>query len=282
MSADIPGFIVLDTAMFVVLIAGGVLGYYRGAVKSLILLLSIYIPYLVYLHFSDHISAYINLAISLTTGSNTASLGILSTLSGLMGGMGLFAGFFLASRLVLRVFSLHEPQMREKLAGVLIGVTGNQIMALVSLMLVFMALPAATTEVTSKSLWWKASKPLARVIYPSYRALILDRTENLRMAIAEDGLIRALAEGGVAQSTEDLEKEINKLVKGGVGQAMNLTGEWTGELQEMVKTIDIDGLQEEINTLIEQGLTPEDVDRKIREEDARRRQMLDQQLGSGG
>jgi len=280
--ADIPGFIILDSAMFAVLIAGGVLGYYRGAIKSFILLVAIYIPYLVYLHFSDHISAYVNLAISLTTGANTASLGILSTLSGLMGGIGLFSGFFLVSRLVLRVFALHDPGMREKLTGVLIGVMGNQMMALVSLMLVFMALPVATTEITSKSLWWKASKPIARVIYPSYRALILDRTENLRKAIAEDGLIRALAEGGVAQSADDLEKQINVLVKDGVGQAVNLTGELTDELKEMVKTIDIDGLQQEIDQLIEQGLTPEDVDRKIREEDARRRQMLDQQLRGGG
>ena len=63
---------------------------------------------------------------------------------------------------------------------------------------------------------------------------------------------------------------------------MNLTGGLTDELKEMVKTIDIDGLQQEIDQLIEQGLTPEDVDRKIREEDARRRKMLDQQLQGGG
>ena len=85
MASDIPGFMVLDSAMFVLLIAGGVLGYYRGAIKAFIMLLTIYIPYLIYLHYSDHISAYVNLAISLTTGANTASLGILSTLSGLMG-----------------------------------------------------------------------------------------------------------------------------------------------------------------------------------------------------
>ena len=275
MGADLPGFIILDSAMFVVLIAGGVLGYYRGAVKSSILLLSFYIPYLIYLHYSDHISAYVNLALALTTGANTASLGVLATLSGLFGAIGLFGGFFLASRLVLRVFSLHDPNMREKLLGVAVGVMGNHMLAIVSLMLVFMALPAATADITSKSLWWKASKPIARTIYPSYRRLILDRTENLRQAMAQDGLIRALAEGGVAPSTAALEDQINLLVKDGVGQALTLTG----ELKEMVQTIDIDGLQQEVNALIEQGLSPEDVDRKIREEDARRRQYLNQQLG---
>lgn len=281
MASDIPGFMVLDSAMFVLLIAGGVLGYYRGAVKAFIMLLTIYIPYLIYLHYSDHISAYVNLAISLTTGANTASLGIVSTLSGLMGAIGLFGGFFLASRLVMRLFSLHEPKMREKLAGVLVGVMGNQMMALMSLMLVFMALPAATTDVTTKSLWWQASKPVARLIYPGYRRLILNRTENLRLAMAKDGLIRALAEGGLAQSTQDLEDQINILVKDGVGQALGVTSGLTSDLSDMVKNFDLEGLQEEINVLIEQGLTPEDVDRQIREEDTRRRQLLDQQLGGG-
>lgn len=274
MSDPVPGYIVLDTVMFVVLIAGGVLGYYRGAVKAGILLASFYIPYILYLHFSDQISEFVSITLDLTTGSNTASLGILATFSGLLGAIGLFGGFFLASRLVLRIFNLHDPSMREKLAGAFVGVLGNHIMAIMSLMLVFMALPAATADVTSKSLWWKTSKPIARIIYPGYRALILERTEGLRAAIAEDGLFRALVEGGFSKSKDNLEVEIIDLVGGSIDVAVDFGEEFT----DLVKTIDIDGLQEEINTLVDEGLTAEDVDKKIRAEEARRRQFIDKQL----
>ena len=66
MFSNIPGFIILDVSVFIFLVLGGLIGYYRGAARALISLIAIYIPYLLYLHFSDQISAYVDLVLDLT------------------------------------------------------------------------------------------------------------------------------------------------------------------------------------------------------------------------
>ncbi|MCE2516309.1 MAG: hypothetical protein J4F41_00450 [Alphaproteobacteria bacterium] len=270
MKSFIEPYMVLDVGMYVFLIIGGLVGYYRGAIKAGITLASFYLPYLIYLHFSDQISDYTSKIINLTIDTNTSGLGVLGTFTGLMGAIGLFGLFFLASRFIMRLFANHEPEMREKLGGALVGTFGNQFMAMLSLMLVFMALPAATADTTAKSLWWKMTKPVARVIFPVYRELIYDRTERLRASIAEGGLLKGVASGGGF----DLEGQLEAIITDGAGVAEILTEELTATLGN----IDLDNLQAEVEKLTEEGLTADDVDRRIREEEARRRQMVDDQL----
>lgn len=263
------GYIILDVSMFVFLILGGLIGYYRGALKAVISLLSFYLPYLIYLHFSDQISSYVNLVIDLTQLATTSSIGLLGTFSGLMGGMALFAAFFLASRFLLRLVAGRDPEIKEKLGGCFIGVFGNQFMAMITLMLVFMAAPAATADTTSRSLWWKVTKPAARLIYPAYESLIFDRTEGLRQAMAEDGVLKGLLKGNVS-----FESDLTELIESSVENADLISG----EIIENLKTIDLDALYQDIENLREQGLTAEDIDNRIREEDARRRKFIDDGL----
>lgn len=269
MIGDIPQYIILDVFMFVFLILGGLVGYYRGAIKAIIMLLALYLPYVIYLHFSDQISLYTSKVISLAVDANTSSLGVLGTLSGLMGGIGIFGLFFIASRFIMRLFSSHEPELKEKLGGAVIGVTGNQLMALISLMMVFMALPATTSDVTAKSLWWKTTKPIARAIFPVYRELIYDRTESLRASIAEGGLLKGIASGRL-----DLDTELLSLVDNGT----NIAAAFTNDFTETLASIDIDELQREVEKLVEEGISAEEVDRQIKEEEKQRRMAIDAQL----
>ena len=201
--------------------------------------------------------------------ATTSSIGLLGTFSGLMGGGALFAAFFLASRFFLRLTASRDPELKEKLGGAAIGVFGNQFMAMISLMLVFMAAPAATADTTSKSLWWTVTKPLARLIYPAYESLIYDRTANLRQAIAEDGVLKGLVKGNVS-----FDSDLTGLIETGIENADLISA----DIIENLKTIDIDALYNDIETLREQGLTAEDIDQQIREEDARRRKFIDDGL----
>ena len=266
---ETSGYIILDVGMFIFLIIGGLVGYYRGALRAIISLLSLYIPYLIYLHFSDQISHYVDLVLDLTTSATTSSIGLLGTFSGIMGGGALFAAFFLASRFFLRLVAGRDPELKEKLGGAAIGVLGNQFMAMISLMLIFMAAPAATADTTSKSLWWTVTKPAARLIYPAYESLIYERTAGLRQAIAEDGVLKGLLKGNVS-----FDNNLTELIEAGVENADLITT----DIIENLKTIDIDALYNDIETLREQGLTADDIDRQIREEDARRRQFIDDGL----
>lgn len=268
---ETSGYIILDVSMFVFLIVGGLVGYYRGALRAVISLLSLYLPYLIYLHFSDQISGYVDLVLDLTTTSTTSSIGLVGTFSGLLGGGALFGAFFLASRFLLRLVSGRDPELKEKLGGAAIGVFGNQFMAMISLMLVFMAAPAATADTTSKSLWWKVTKPVARLIYPAYESLIYERTASLRQAIAEDGVLKGLLKGNIS-----FDNELTDLIESGVESADLISS----DLIENLKTIDIDALYNDIEALREQGLTAEDIDQRIREEDARRRKFIDDGLKS--
>ena len=270
MFTDIPGFIILDVSVFIFLIIGGLIGYYRGAARALVSLIGFYIPYLLYLHFSDQIADYVDLVIGLTGTSETSAIGLIGTFSGLMGGLALFLCFFLASRFLIKILLNHDPEIREKLWGAVIGVTGNQVMVMVSMMLVFMALPAATAGITSYSLWWKVTKPAARSVYPTYRDLIGNRTENLRAGIAKDGLIKGVMSGGI-----NVDEQIGMFITTGSENAEFLASGLSEEFLTSMETFDLDALQALIEPLAEDGVSAEDIDRRIREEDARRRQMLD-------
>ena len=271
MFSNIPGFIILDVGVFIFLVIGGLIGYYRGAARALISLIALYIPYLLYLHFSDQISAYVDLVLDLTETSETSSLGLIGSFSGLLGGIAIFLSFFLVSRILLKTLINHEPEITEKLAGALIGVGGNQIMLMVSLMLVFMTLPAATASITSTSLWWKVTKPAARAAYPLYQNLIGDRTANLQAAIAADGLIKGILSGGI-NIDDSLE---NLIAEDAPKLAGELAVELSGEMIESLETLDLDALQELFTPLMEKGFSAEEIDRQIRAEDARRRGLLE-------
>ncbi|MGC6484569.1 MAG: hypothetical protein ACON4P_02770 [Candidatus Puniceispirillales bacterium] len=262
---NIPGYIILDVSLFIFLLIGGVIGYYRGAARAFIALIAFYIPYLIYLHFSDEIASYVDLVIGLTGTLETSSLGFIGTFSGLIGGIAIFLSFFLASRFLLKVLINHEPELKEKLWGAFIGVGGNQIMAMISLMLVFMAMPAATADITSTSLWWKVTKPAARAVYPLYRDLIEVRTTSLRAAIAEDGLIKGIMSGEI---------DLDRLIEQGGTDTISLADNLSGEIITTLETIDLDTLQALIQPLKEDGLTAAEIDRRIQEEDQRRQQLL--------
>ena len=271
MFSNIPGFIILDVSVFIFLVIGGLIGYYRGAARALIALIALYIPYLLYLHFSDQISDYVDLVLDLTKTSATSSLGLIGSFSGLLGGIAIFLSFFLVSRILLKTLINHDPEIKEKLAGAVIGICGNQIMVMVSLMLVFTTLPAATASITSTSLWWKVTKPAARAAYPMYQNLIGDRTANLQAAIAADGLIKGILAGGI-----DVDDSLETLIAADAPKrAGELVVELSGELTESLETLDLDALQELFTPLMEEGFSAEEIDRQIRAEDARRRQQLE-------
>ena len=94
----------------------------------------------------------------------------------------------------------------------------------------------------------------------------------LRQAIAEDGVLKGLLKGNVSFDAEL--DGITDIIEAGVENADLISA----DIIENLKTIDIDALYNDIENLREQGLTAEDIDQRIREEDARRRQFIDDGL----
>lgn len=269
--SDLAPSIILDVVMTGLLLIGGLVGWFRGALKGAVVLASFIAPIIIYLHFSDVIADYIQIVLDLTAVSSTTSIGILGTMSGLLGGMALFGAFFLASRLVLFLMARHEPERMERIIGVVMGVVTNQAVALLFFMLVYMAMPASIATNLAPSLWWQGSAPLARLVYPTYKELILDRTEGLRAAIANDGVLKGLVAGRL-EIDEDLQEEITNLAKDGVEQALDLSEDFFRNLN----ALDLNSVTEALEAADNASI--KDVNRLIQQEDKRRRALIERRL----
>ena len=257
----------LDSALFLFFLIGAVLGYFRGALAGVVLLIATYVPLFVFIYFYDFISDFISDVLANSQDGTTAALGGLGAFSGIIALCGFMGAVFVGTRLLLKILQADHLDRAEKIAGAVVGVIGQNIVATMAFFLIYTAMPVKTTQLVQGSFWMDSLRPLHKAIYPSYLMMLEKRTQRLSLSIAQNGL-GATFVGGITLS------EVNE----NLGfDAPDLKAA-TKALQTLSRNINIDEITSLLKTADAENISPEAVDRMIQEEQASRLRELRRQL----
>ena len=249
------------------LFVGGVLGFFRGAYAGIILLIASYVPMFVFVYFYDFISGFIRDVFANTSDSLTAAIGGIGAFSGIIAVVGFFGVVFFGTRLILKIMKTDRLELPDKIAGSVVGFIGQNIAATMVFFLIYTEIPVRTAEVVQGSWWIKIMRPVHIATYPYYLSFLETRTQKLSLSIAQNGLTDTFV-GGINLSS------FNQ----GLGFDAPSLGEAAGAIDKLRDSINID----EISTLVEiaktEDVSPEAIDRRIKQEQAARLRIIQQQL----
>lgn len=259
--------VVLDALIVCFLLGGAVLGYFRGAFAGVVLLLLTYIPFFIFIFFYDFISGFVDDVIGNTSDSTTAAIGALGAFSGLIAVIGFVGGMFFITRLVSKLLRVEKLDLADKIGGALVGLVGQTIAATLTFFLIYTAIPTTTALYVKDNYWVKIMRPLHRATYPYYLALMQQRTQKLSLSIAQNGLSGTVL-GGVTLNSLNEGLGFDAPDVGAVGKALE-------NLSDNINLEEITNLLETANT---QDVSAEAIDRTVREEQARRLNIIQGQL----
>ena len=257
----------VDIALLVFFFIGAVLGYFRGAFAGVVLLFATYVPFFTFVYFYDFISEFVSGIFQNTSDGATAALGSLGAFSGIIALCGFSGAVFFGTRLLLKILKSEQLDLGDKIGGAVVGIIGQNIVATLAFFLIYTAIPTKTSQVVQDSYWVKIARPIHLFAYPHYLAALEARTQKLSFSIAQNGIGSTLV-GGVSLAS---------VGQGSGFDAPNL-GAVKEALAQLSRNIDID----EITTLIQNtdvdDLSAEEIDRRIKEEQAVRLQQIQSQL----
>lgn len=258
-----------DISICVFTLLGVGLGVWRGFFRTVILVLASYLPMIGLAIYFDAITGFIDITLRNMGDSNTAALAGLGTFAGIIAVVGFVVATFLGTRVLLQVLRFHEPDRWDRFFGAFAGATANTIMASMVYFMMFTASPVSVSKAVAGSLWTQALYPVHAVVYPQYRQFMLARTQRLHRSIATKGLADTILHGVSLQQLHDV-------VSGGDTPVTDVVLE---KLQSVIGDLDIEELQKTIGEIDASGLNPEEIDRQIALEEARRRAVINEQLG---
>ena len=256
-----------DFIVFGFLVIGAVLGYMRGAYASVILLLASYIPLALFVYFYDFISGFVTDIFKNTSDGLTAALGGLGAFSGIIALIGLLGAVFFATRLILKIMKTERLDRAEKIGGAVIGVVMQNIAATLAFFLIYTAIPVKTTALVRSSLWILAMRPLHLATYPHYRALLEARTQSLSVSIADKGIAETFT-AGISLGT----------FGEGLGFDQPNVSAAASAVSDLAKNVNLDEISELIDIAKTQDVSPEAIDKQIKQEQAARLREIQRQL----
>ena len=262
----------MDAIILPFLILGGLLGAWRGTVRTVILMLSTYLPTVVSIYFFDEVSNFVDIVIANSGNSNTAAIGALGAFSGLIAFFAIVVGVFLISRFLLSLVGRGEITPVSRIAGGIFGLLSQNIAVTLIYFLMYTAIPAETVRVMHQAVWTKVNWPFHKIAYPIYETAFASRTTRFGESVASLGLASTLIGGaGDFQLSAALQARLNDpKVKNMIEEASRLAS-----------TLDVDALRKQLDELKLEDLTAENIDQMIKMEDAKRRAFLDSQLSAG-
>lgn len=257
----------LDAGLLVFFAIGAVLGYLRGALAGVVLLIATYVPFFVFIYFYDFISAFLSDILANSQDGTTAALGGIGAFSGIIAFCGFMGAVFVGTRLILKILQADHLDRAEKIAGAIVGVIGQNIVATLAFFLIYTAMPTKTTQLVYGSLWMDALRPLHKAVYPTYLSVLEKRTQKLSLSIAQQGLGATFVGGiSLAGVNENLGFDAPDLDAA------------TQALQALSRNLNLDEISRLLNSADAQTISPEAVDRMIQEEQASRLREFRRQL----
>ena len=259
----------IDGLILVFLAIGAGLGAWRGLSKAVILFLATYIPGLVFIYYYDAISNFVRVILETTSDTNTAFLGSLGIFSGILAIIGFSGGVFIFTRLLLGILSLHKPGKQERILGAVIGFGIQNVSATLIFFLIYTALPVETSTAMKQSYWAKIMHPIHQMTYPTYSAYLRERTSGLSTSLATNGFAKTIISGvSFAEITNSLSSQ--NTVPGDSSSVQNIIG----QVKDLSKTINLEAISDLLQNLDTETLSPEEIDRLIAVEDAKRQKAL--------
>ena len=246
---------------------GMVLGYFRGAYAGIVLLLASYVPFCLFVYFYDFISGFVSDVFSNSGDGLTAALGGIGAFSGVVALVGFAGSMFFGTRLILKIMKTDRLEFPDKLGGAIVGMIGQNIAATLTFFLIYTAIPVKTTEVVFNSYWIKIMRPIHLATYPYYLDFLETRTQKLSVSIAQNGIGNTLV-GGINLSS------LNE----GLGFDKPSLGEAAKAVRQLSQNINIDEISSLLETAKNEDVSPEAIDRRIKEEQAARLQAIQNQL----
>ena len=200
----------MDAIILPFLILGGLLGAWRGTVRTVILMLSTYLPTVVSIYFFDEVSNFVDIVIANSGNSNTAAIGALGAFSGLIAFFTIMVGVFLISRFLLSIVGRGEITPASRVAGGVFGLLSQNIAVTLIYFLIYTAIPAETVRVMHQAVWTKVNWPFHKIAYPVYETAFANRTTRFGQSVASLGLASTLIGGaGDFQLSAALQARLN-------------------------------------------------------------------------
>lgn len=259
----------VDSTLLVFFLIGAVLGYFRGAFAGVILLFATYVPFFTFVYFYDFISDFVSGIFANTSDGTTAALGGLGAFSGIIAVCGFSGAVFFGTRLLLKILKTEQLDLGDKIGGAVVGFIGQNIVATLAFFLIYTAIPTKTAQWVDGSYWVRFARPVHLFAYPHYLAALEARTQKLSFSIAQNGIGSTLV-GGISLGSGD----------GGLGVNTPNIGAVKEALSDLSRNIDI----AEITTLLQNAdvddLSAEEIDRRIKEEQAVRLRQIQKQLNA--
>lgn len=259
----------MDVIIFSFLLLGLLLGVWRGAAKALIIVVATYLPAVLLVYFFDEISNFVDIVISNSGKGNTAVIGALGAISGLIALFAIVVGVFIISRFLIKIVGKGDISLPSRVSGGLIGLLSQNLAATLIYFLMNTAVPSETLSVMREAVWTKANWPFHKVAYPIYQDKFAGRTERFSESVASLGLASTLI-GGTGEF--NLSAELAQRLNDPKIRAM------INEASELAATLDVDALKKQFSELELQDLTTENIDEMIKAEDMKRRTFLNNQL----
>ena len=257
----------VDIILLVFFLIGAVLGYFRGAFAGVILLFATYVPFFTFIYFYDFISEFVSGIFQNTSDGATAALGSLGAFSGVIAVCGFSGAVFFGTRLLLKILKSDQLDLGDKIGGAVVGFCGQNIVATLAFFLIYTAIPTKTAQIVQDSYWVKIARPAHILAYPHYLTVLEARTQKLSFSIAQNGIASTLV-GGIS------------LGSGGEGTGFDTPnlGAVKEALSELSRNINIDEITTLIQTTDVDDLSAEEIDRRIKEEQAVRLKQIQNQL----
>ncbi|MGC6517327.1 MAG: CvpA family protein [Candidatus Puniceispirillaceae bacterium] len=256
-----------DMALLGFFLTGAVLGYFRGAYASVILLLASYVPMFLFVYFYDFITGFVADIFANSGDGTTAALGGIGAFSGIIALVGFSGAVFFGTRLMLKIMKAEQLDLGDKIGGSVVGFIGQNIAATLAFFLIYTAIPAKTAQFVGDSVWVRVMRPIHLVSYPYYLSFLEARTQNLSISIAQNGVAETFIGGISFQSLNDE-----------LGFDTPSLSAASSALQELSRNINIDEITDLVETAKSQDITPEEIDRRIKAEQSSRLKEIQRQL----
>ena len=246
---------------------GMTLGYFRGAYSGVILLIACYVPLFIFVYFYDFISEFVSGIFANSGDGLTAAIGGLGAFSGLIAVAGFSGALFFGTRLILKIMKVDHLSVAEKIAGAGVGFIGQNIAATLAFFLIYTAIPVHTASYVKDSIWIKMMRPIHVATYPPYYRALQKRTQKLSISIAQNGLAETFL-GGVSLASLNEGLGFDKPNIAAAVKAVN----------KLSQNINIQEITALLDSAKDQDVTPEDIDRLMKDEQANRLREIQRQL----
>lgn len=256
-----------DILLLVFFAIGMIPGYFRGAYAGVILLIASYVPLFIFVYFYDFISEFVSGIFANSSDGITAAIGGLGAFSGLIAIIGFSGALFFGTRLILKIMKVEQLSGAEKIAGMVVGFVGQNIAATLAFFLIYTAIPVHTASYVKDSLWIKIMRPVHVAIYPTYYRALQARTQKLSISIAQNGLAETFLAGVSLASLND-----------GLGFDKPNIAAAVKAVNKLSQNINIQEITALLDSAQDQDITPEEIDRRMKEEQANRLREIQRQL----